>query len=168
MAVVNLESLVLRGIHDACNVVPGLERNGSKQADGRTPTASPSLTRHPFASYPRAGMDAGMRPGGAENGAAVAATRAGRPGSSSGVPDSRNPASFAGRAILSGWSPCGRGAGSAAWQPALLTRPVQASPGEALPGRPGALARGPIPAGCRQQPARRGAGKGAEVAARPC
>jgi hypothetical protein len=161
MAVVHLESLVLRGIHDACNVVPGLARNGSNEADGRTPTGPLSLTRHRFVGYPQASTDTGMRQGGAEG--AACAARAGLPGSPAGVPVSRSPARSAGRAILSGWSPSGRGVRSAAWCAASIARPVQASPGAMLPGRPGAFTRGPLPAGCEKQPARRGTGKHAEV-----
>ena len=105
MYVVPLDSLVLRGVRIACDVVTGLERNGSMQADGQTPTMLLSQERHQRTSCPQVADP--WRPGNVGNpGVAEAATRAGRPGGFFGVPR-RGPAIAAGRTILSGWSPSG-------------------------------------------------------------
>jgi len=103
MAVMNLESLVLRGVTVVRDVVIGLERAGSVTAGGNAPTIPPSFARHLSPSDPRHDAAPAMRYELAGNGVAHTARRAGRPGSSAGVPGSR-PASFAGQTILSGWS----------------------------------------------------------------
>jgi len=132
MAVVQLESLVLRG-RDACNVVRVLERNGSNQADGRASTVPLSLPRHLLLSYPHAGMCPGSRPADAENlGAATAVKRAGRPGSSAGVPVSRSLAITARWTIQSRWSPTDSGACATAGRVESFTIPTPASLGKPL------------------------------------
>jgi hypothetical protein len=143
MYVVPLDSLVLRGVRIACDVVTGLERNGSMQADGQTPTMLLSQERHLRADYPQ-GTDPG-RPGSVGfTGAASAALRAGRPGCSLGVPNRRGPAIFAGRAILSGWSPSVRSACANCKRSKAITTFAPAVPGRLLSGRPWALSRGPM------------------------
>jgi hypothetical protein len=152
MAVVQLESLVLRGIHDACNVVLSLERNGSARADGRTPTVSLSLPRF-LMRYPHPGMDPGERRGNAEDlGVAAAAARAGRPGSASGVPGSRGLAITARRTIQSRWSPAERGACATAWRPDPFTVRTRASLGQPLSGRLLAFQRSAVRGGGRIRP----------------
>lgn len=133
MAVMNLESLVLRGVNVACDVVMGLERNGSHQARGTTVL---SFTRHPSLSYSHAGSDPGMRYGGAEDiGAAHAAIRAGRLGSSAGVLDSRKLAITASRAILSGWTHRERGfCTTVTWRPDLFRVQPPAAVDKSLSG----------------------------------
>jgi hypothetical protein len=144
MAVFQLESLVLRGVLDACNVVISLERNGSMQADGRAPATPLSTSRHLPGSYPGADMDPGTREGHAENlGAALAAPRAGRPGCSAGVPVSRSPAITAGRAILSGWPRSERGVCATARRQRSFTSLAPASAGKVLSGHPRAFPRRP-------------------------
>jgi hypothetical protein len=133
MALVQLESLVLPGVRIAGDVVTGLERNGSMQAEGGNPTMAQSQERHP-----------GYRP------ADTDPVRAGRPGCP-GVPCRRGPAITAGRAILSGWSPSG-----SQLHALLLATPrasVKAMSGAMLPGRPSAFTRGPLQADRRLAPA---------------
>jgi hypothetical protein len=123
MTVVNLESLVLRGVNGVSNVVVGLERNGSNPSVmmGK-PTMPLSPTRHPFLGYPPAKV-LGTRYGADIVGADTSASRAGRPGSQAGVLSSRRLAISASRAILSGWSLPRKGACSApVWQ---LDQPIQ-------------------------------------------
>src|SRR5262249_50813855 len=136
MAVLNLESLVLRGVPVACDVVTGLERIGFNASGSGARAVLLSLTRHPSPSDPQAGADPGMRYA-AVQGMAHAAPRAGRPGRSAGVPDSRGPAISAGRAILSGWSlavgdPCA----TAARRLAAFAGTTPATVGKALTGQP--------------------------------
>jgi len=110
MTVIISESLVLRGVRVACDVVTGLKRNGSNPASAQTRAMHLSVTRHPSQGYPDADGDPGTRPEFAEMlGAALAAKRAGRSGSPAGVPDSRTLAISARRAILSGWTLAARG-----------------------------------------------------------
>ena len=105
MAVMNWESLVLRGVNAVRGVVTGLERIDSKRANRSLPAMDLSLSRHPSQQSPQAGLDAGTRYGHADTiGAATATLRAGRPESCRVVLDRRSPASSAGRAVLSGWS----------------------------------------------------------------
>ncbi len=104
MAVKKLESLVLRGVPVACDVVAGLERIGSNAARGQAPTVAPSFARHLSPGYPAPDTGTAMRYEPANPGGAHTAQRAGRSGSLAGVSDSRSLASFAGRAILLGWS----------------------------------------------------------------
>jgi hypothetical protein len=136
MAVINSESLVLHGVRVAFDVVTGLERIGSNPASGQTGAMHLSVTRHPSQSYPDANGDPGTRPESAENlGAARAAKRAGRPGSSAGVPDSRNLAITARRAILSGWSLAARGpVPPATWCQRRFTAVPSVAVGEVLSG----------------------------------
>jgi hypothetical protein len=148
MAVVQLESLVLRGVGDACNVAMVLERNGSTQADGRTPMVPLSYPRHLLSSYPHAGTCPGKRPGDAEDlGAATAAKRAGRPGSSGGVSDSRSLAINARRSIQFGWAATERGACTATWRAESFTIPAPAAVGMTLSGRPDTFQRAACRAG---------------------
>ena len=105
MAMKNLESLVLRGVSVAYDVVTGLKRIGSNRANEATPAMVLSHSRHPSHSDLGTDMDTGPRLGGAESlGAAMAAERAGRPGCCPGVLASRSPARRAERIVLSGWS----------------------------------------------------------------
>lgn len=107
MAKMNLESLRQPVVLVAKRVVVVLERIGSTQASGETPTTPLSFTRHLPPGYPRLDMSPMVRPAPADGNAGVAqgAQRAGRPGSSAGVSDSRRSAISAGRTILWGWSP---------------------------------------------------------------
>jgi len=104
MAANKLESLVLRGVPVACDVVAGLERIGSNPATGDVPSVALSFARHLSPSYRAGDAEPASRCEPANPGGTRAAQRAGRPGSSAGVSESRSLASFAGRAILSGWS----------------------------------------------------------------
>jgi hypothetical protein len=115
MAEFKLESLVLPVVCVAKSVVAGLERAGSNQASGATPTVPLSFTRHLPPGYPRIDMDPVMRhaPADGNAGEAPGAQRAGRPGSSAGVLGSRSLAITAGSAILSGWSSATRGTATA-------------------------------------------------------
>jgi hypothetical protein len=136
MAVVQLESLVLRGVGDACNVAMVLQRAGSNQADGRTLTVPLSFPRHLLSDYPRTGSDPGKRPGGAETlGVASAAQRAGRPGSPEGVSQSRGLAINARRAIHLKWPVTERGVCATAWCAESFTIPAPAAVGMTLSGR---------------------------------
>ncbi len=103
MAVKNLESLVLRGVRVNHDVRMVVECIGSNLAVQEPQVLSLSFARHLFPSDPQADIDAGTRgttactPGGKRP-----AHRAGRPGSSTGVLDSRRLARTARRAVLSG------------------------------------------------------------------
>lgn len=152
MAVTFVESLVLRGNPVAYGVVAGLEPTGSMQADGRAPTVHLSHTRHPSRSYPLAGPERSLRLACAEDlGAASAATRAGRPGSSAGVLDSRMPAIKAGGAILSGWSRTVRRAQTTCWRAGNPSCPPLARFTRAFSGHKTVGQRGPVAAGIPQR-----------------
>ncbi len=107
MAKLNLESLVLPVAVVAKRGAVALERIGSNQASGRTPSVPLSFTRHLPPGYPRLDMSPTVRNVPADGNAGVARSdpRAGRPGSSAGVSVSRRSAITAGQTILSGWSP---------------------------------------------------------------
>jgi hypothetical protein len=114
MAKLILESLVLPVVPVAKRVVVALERIGSVQASGQTPSVPLSFPRHLPSGYPRLDLSPAMRDVPADGNAGVAhgAQRAGRPGSSAGVSGSRSSAITAGQTILSGWSPITRGTDS--------------------------------------------------------
>jgi hypothetical protein len=122
MAVMNLESLVLRGVRVACDVETGLKRIGSNTANGQTPAADLSPSRHPSHGAPGYGRDTGPRYGLAEKfGAGAAAERAGRPGCRSGVFVRRSPAMPVGPAVLSGWPLAGEVFAITRWRTGALT-----------------------------------------------
>jgi len=103
MAVMNLESLVLRGVPVLNDVRMVLERIGSNSVVQEPPATSLSFARHLFLSAPQADAEAGTRwanPCFTEG--KRTAYRAGRPARSAGVLGSRCPARFAGQAVLSG------------------------------------------------------------------
>jgi len=106
MALLNLESLVLRGNGIAQNGVAGQVRNGSSSTAIEGTTTTPlSPTRHPYLDNPPS-MARDMR----------RAYRAGRSGCQAGVLNRRRSAICADQAILSGWSHSRKGALSAsAW-----------------------------------------------------
>jgi hypothetical protein len=170
MAVMNLETLVLRGVNVVRDVVIGLERNGSNLTGVQAPV-SLSSTRHPSASDPWTDTDPGKRYERAMQGAAHAAIRAGRPGSLAGVLGSRSPARCAGRAILSGWSQATGGfCPSAAWCLEPLTAEARTAAGDILSGRAVAFPRGTLqPVQPRQltRLPRSAKRAGAELAVRP-
>jgi hypothetical protein len=103
MAVMTLESVVLRVVGVAREVVTGMKRIGSNQASDQAP-ARLSHRRHLVPSWLRPGYGPGLRRPFAEFlGEDRASGRAGRPGSVAGVPVRRSPAPCAGRTV-----PCGR------------------------------------------------------------
>ena len=108
MAVMILDNLVLRGVRVACDVVTGLKGMGSNPARDNLPAMDLSHSRHLSQGIPLAGSDDPRRQDRAEAIGAAAAARAGRPGSSPGVPVRRTPAIVAGRTVLSRWSPDAR------------------------------------------------------------
>jgi hypothetical protein len=104
MVALKRNSLVLRAVPVACDVVTGLTRFGFNPANAETSLVL-SYQRHLSTRVSRAGTDPCSRhERTALGGVGHDARRAGRPGSPAGVPDSRRPARTAGRAILSGWS----------------------------------------------------------------
>jgi hypothetical protein len=145
MAVIRLETLVLRGVHVVRDVVTALVRIGSKGNGVQAPAVSLSPTRHPSSSDPRTDTEPGKRYERAMNrGAAHAAIRAGRPGSCAGVLGSRLPARCAGRAILSGWARAAGGScPTAAWRSGFTAGGFTAA-GATLAGRPDAYPRGTL------------------------
>jgi len=102
MAVKMLDSVVLRNVRVNRDVLTVVERIGSNLAVREPQVVSLSFARHLFPSDPQADADAGTRgttactPGGKRP-----AHRAGRPGSSAGVLDSRRLATSR-RAVRSG------------------------------------------------------------------
>src|SRR5262249_47549645 len=102
MAANLLESLVLRGVSQAKALVADMVRMGSNQVKGRTP-ANLSYLRHPSPRF-QTNHPCDVWLCADDLGDKTAARRAGRPGSSVGVPVSREPARLAGRTVLSGWS----------------------------------------------------------------
>ena len=140
MAVMNLQSLVLRGVNVAGDVVTGRERLGFNPAKGGTTAVVLSFQRHLSTRAPQAGSDPRPRhERTASGGASHAARRAGRPDSPAGVPDCRRPARCAGRAILSGWS-----------QAAGVAYPPAAWCLDRITAKPTALADKRIPSGYSQ------------------
>lgn len=104
LAVKTLETLELCGIRVACGVETGVQPIGSTTANGQTPAADLSLSRHPSHGASGSGRDTGPRYRHTEYlGAAATAERAGRPGCPSGVLASRSPAIPAGPAVRCGW-----------------------------------------------------------------
>jgi hypothetical protein len=104
MAVKNLETLVLRGVSVACDVVTGLKRIGSKAANCEMPAMDLSHSRHP-SQRDQAVQD--IRPWyypAKPSGVGSATVRAGRPESRSGVLASRSLAIAARPTVLFGWS----------------------------------------------------------------
>ena len=135
MAKMNSENLVLRGVNVVADVVIGLKRIGSGQANDQTAAMPLSCTRHLMMTDSRPDADPAMRYEPATS-AASSAQWAGRPGYVAGVLSSRNPAITAGRAILSGWSlveggACPAAVGISGRFTALMPMPA----GEVLPGR---------------------------------
>lgn len=105
MVLKTLESLVLRALPVVVrDVVAVRTTTGSCQASGAMPAVSPSFARHLSPGYPGADPNPMMRDELANTREAHAAQRAGRSGSSAGVPDSRTAAISGRSAILSGWS----------------------------------------------------------------
>jgi hypothetical protein len=137
MAVKNLESLVLRGVHVAGGVVIDGMRFDSNLANCRMPAMDLSHFRHPSQRDPQAGLDARPRyPRAGTAGAAGAAVRAGRPASWEGVSVRRSPARVAGRTVLSGWSLTqGSTRPTAAWPTGHQATGAWATVGEELPER---------------------------------
>jgi hypothetical protein len=135
MAVITNESLVLRGVNVACDVVTGLERFGFNPANGGNSAVVLSYQRHLSTRASQAGSDPRPRHERiALGGASHAARRAGRPGSPAGVPERRHPARSAGRAILSRWSlAAGATAPRAAWCLDRLTIKRTAPAGQGTP-----------------------------------
>ena len=114
MADIRLESLVVRGVPQANVLVADMVREGSKQVNGLT-SANLSYSRHPSHRFPgnRPANDAWALAD--DLGEGATARLAGRPGSLAGVPVSRKPARFAGRAVLWGWpAVCADGQATAA------------------------------------------------------
>jgi len=104
MAMMNLESLVLRGVRVLTDVRMVLERIGSNSVVQEPPANSLSFARHLFPSDPQADAEAGTRwasPCFTEG--KHTAYRAGRLARSAGVLGSRCPARYAGQAVPSGW-----------------------------------------------------------------
>jgi len=100
MAVMNLESLVLRGVRVLNDVRMVLERNGSHPVVGAPSAVSLSFARH--LSDPQTETDAGTRwPAICLTNGKATANRAGRSGCSAGVL-SRCTARFAAQAVPSG------------------------------------------------------------------
>jgi hypothetical protein len=99
MAVLNHETLVLRGKRDVQNVVARLAGIGFGAAVSQPPAVSPSgqqpspTDRTGYLTDPRGPLDAEGTAG-----------RAGRSGSWGGAPVRRSPARFAGRTVQLGWS----------------------------------------------------------------
>jgi hypothetical protein len=100
MAVKICETLVLRGVRVAGDVVTGLKRAGFNPAMAQTAAMSQS-PRHPHCARENTGPDTPCASDVAVT--AVAVSRAGRPERLAGSPGHR-PAIKAGRSILSGWS----------------------------------------------------------------
>jgi hypothetical protein len=155
MAVMNLESLVLRGVNVVRDVVTGLKRIGANQAAVRqTPAMVLSHLRHPSQSDPWSDADPALRYERATAGGSTA-KRAGRPGSSAGVLGSRNLASFTRGAILSGWQVEGGPATAARCIGQVQAKPV-AAVGEVPPGQSRLTATASFPAGWRTRQTRTG------------
>jgi hypothetical protein len=107
MAVLNLASLVLRGVSVLGDgqTVNLLRRDASYAGGAGAPTVRISM-RHPSSGCRQAFMQPAGRPDHEdENLVAQAVPGAGRSLSRAGVLSRRSPARIAGRAILSGWSP---------------------------------------------------------------
>jgi len=137
MAMTKLESLVLRVVPVVVrDVVVGLETIGSRQAMSQAPTVTLSFARHLSPGNPDADPNPRMRYEPANYGGPHAAQRAGRSGSSAGVPDSQTAAITARSAILSGWSVAVGGIGrvSASWRGLTKVTTTVATDGS-LPGR---------------------------------
>ncbi len=150
MAVMKPESLMLRGVPVACDVVTSVERYGFNPADAETSAVILSFPRHLSVRAPRAGSDPRPRhERTALGGAGRAAWRAGRPGSPAGFPDCRRPARCAGRAILSGWSQAaGAAAPPTAWCPDQFTVRLTALVDQRIPtGYSQAFPRRTLPTG---------------------
>jgi hypothetical protein len=136
MAVMLLESLVRRGTPVLRDVVPGMARIGSNQANGTTP-AFLSHPRYPSQGYRWFGDEPGLRRDPVEViDVDAAADRAGRPGSLAGVLSRRSPAPGAGRANRKRWSAVTGGQGPApAGRSGFFRARPPASAGPILPGR---------------------------------
>jgi hypothetical protein len=139
MAVLNLSSLVLRGVSVLGDgqTVNLLRRDASYAAIAGAPSVRISM-RHPSSGCRQAFMQPAGRPHHeGEDLVAEAVPGAGRSRSRAGVLSRRSPARSAGQAILSGWSPAlgGPKPTAAAGLCLLKARPV-ASVGEGTSGRP--------------------------------
>ena len=138
MAVLNLSSLVLRGVSVLGDgqTVNLLRRDAGYAASAWAPTVRSSM-RHPSSGCRQAFMQPAGRPVHEdEDLVARAVPGAGRPPSRAGVLSRRSPARIAGQAILSGWSPAvgGPKPAAAAGLCLIKARPV-ASVGEGTSGR---------------------------------
>jgi hypothetical protein len=137
MAMMKLESLVLRVVPVVVrDVVVGLETIGTSQAMSQAPTVTLSFARHLPPGNPDADPNPRTRYEPANYGEMHSAKRAGRSGSSAGVPDSKTAAITARSAILSGWSVAVGGIGrvSASWRGLTKATTTVATDGS-LPGR---------------------------------
>jgi hypothetical protein len=149
MAVINSQSVVLRGVNVVNGVVTGMTRRGFNPAVEAPSAGSLSYQRHLSLGAPQAGLDPWARhERAAFGGGGHAAPRAGRPGSPAGVPVKR-PARSAGRAILSGWPQAsGVASPTAAWcQDRLTILPKALTGARILPGRSQISRRAALPAG---------------------
>jgi hypothetical protein len=132
MAVMTHKTLVQRGTCVVRDVVAGATGRGCQVVRQTSALAFP--TRHPSACYRSFLHDRGLNPHDADNrAAAAAAERAGRPGSRTGVPSRRSPASLAGRAVRyqTALSANGEPRSMAVWRL-----------GRVMPGRRPSLAKG--------------------------
>jgi hypothetical protein len=149
MAVKILESLVLRGVRVNPDVRMVLERIGSNLSVQEPQAVSLSFARHLFPSDPQADGDAGTRGLTAcTPGVKRPAHRAGRPGSSAGVLDSRRLARSARRAVL-----CGRQAVGSRGALATLTTawPTGSQAGMRRPSMCGSLICSPRSSGVKNR-----------------
>ncbi len=162
MVLMNLESLVQRGVRVVAGAETDMVRIGSNQAGFLTPVGL-SHRRHLSPSCRRTGNQPDPRrfPADAID-VEFATVRAGRPGRFAGVPVSRSPAPIAGRAIRTGWTIAMEGQYPTADRCfGSFTAKTPASGGNVLPGRPLASRLGRERAGkqlCRprvQQPQKR-------------
>jgi len=139
MVALKRNSLVLRGVPVACDVVTGQGRYGFNPANAGVLRVL-SFERHLSTRASRAGSDPRLRhERTAMSGVGHVARRAGRPGSPAGVPVRRRPARSAGWAILSGWSSA-----------AAIAAPIAAGCLDRLTGKRTAYAERGLPQGYLQ------------------
>jgi hypothetical protein len=146
MALKKTETLLLPVVPVAVRgVVAGLKGIGFAQASGQTPEVPLSFARHLPPGDPDTDPHPLMRYEPANSGEAHAARRAGRSGSSAGVPDSRPLARSTRAAILSGWSVAAGGIGlvGIVWRGRLTTTATTVATDRSLPGRPQPFTRFP-------------------------
>lgn len=151
MAVISLESLVLRGIPVVNGVVVGLNCTGSNAAPEHTSGISFPM-RYPSTSYPQTGAPARwMRHAIDHLDRDEAAERAGRPECRWGVVPSRSTARSARLAILLGWPRIAGTTCPAAKRNGLSTAKRKVC-GQVLPGRSMASATEMVADGERKLP----------------